>query len=68
MRSLLDGLGNWMHYAMKGVKDMGEQMDYRSLEWNWPKEAMNRSIWAGIVDGAKLFNFLVNTWYGQLEQ
>ena len=25
------------------------------LEWNWPKEAMNRPIWAGIVDGAKLF-------------
>ena len=28
---------------------------YRSLEWNWPKEAMNRPIGAGIVDGAKLF-------------
>ena len=38
-------------YAMRDVKDMG----YRSLEWNWPKEAMNRPIWAGIVDGAKLF-------------
>ena len=25
------------------------------LEWNWPKEAMNRPIWASIVDGAKLF-------------
>ena len=32
-------------------KDMGQQMGYRSLEWNWPKEA----LWAGIVDGAKLF-------------
>ena len=40
--------GTWMHYAMK---DMG----YRSLEWNWPKEAMNIPIWAGIIDGAKLF-------------
>ena len=30
-------------------------MGYRSLEWNWPKEAMNRPIGAGIVDGAKLF-------------
>ena len=30
-------------------------MGYRSLEWNWPKEAMNRPIWASIVDGAKLF-------------
>ena len=38
-------------YAMRDVKDMG----YRSLEWNWPKEAMNIPIWAGIVDGAKLF-------------
>ena len=44
-----------MHYAMRDVKDMGQQMGYRSLEWNWPKEAMNRTIWAGIVDGAKLF-------------
>ena len=30
---------------------MGQQMGYRSLEWNWPKEATNRPIWAGIVDG-----------------
>ena len=45
----------WMHYAMRDVKDMGQQMDYRSLEWNWPKEAMNIHIWAGIVDGAKMF-------------
>ena len=30
-------------------------LSYRSLEWNWPKEAMNRPIGAGIVDGAKLF-------------
>ena len=47
--------GTWMHYAMRDVKDIGQQMGYRSLEWNWPKEAMNRPIWAGIVDGAKLF-------------
>ena len=47
--------GTWMHYAMRDVKDMGQQMGYRSLEWNWPKEAMNRPIWAGIVDGTKLF-------------
>ena len=37
------------------VKNMGQQMGCRSLEWNWPKEAMNRPIWAGVVDGAKLF-------------
>ena len=49
--------GTWMHYAMRDVKDMVQQMGYRSLEWNWPKEAMNRPIWAGIVDGAKLFCF-----------
>ena len=46
--------GTWM-YATRDVKDMGQQMGYRSLEWNWPKEAMNRPIWAVIVDGAKLF-------------
>ena len=44
-----------MHYAMRDVKDMGQQMGYRSLEWNWPKEAMDRSIGVDIVDGAKLF-------------
>ena len=47
--------GTWMHYATRDVKDTGQQMGYRSLEWNWPKETMNRPIWAGIVDGAKLF-------------
>ena len=40
--------------------DMGQQLGYRSLEWNRPKEAMNIPIWAGIVTGAKMFNFLVN--------
>ena len=57
MCNLLDGLValGGMHYAMRDVKDMGQQMGYRSLEWNWPKEAMNIPIWAGIVDGAKLF-------------
>ena len=34
--------GAWMHYAMRDEKDMGQQMGYRSLVWNWPKEAMNR--------------------------
>ena len=29
--------GTWMHYAMRDGKDMGQQMGYRSLEWNWPK-------------------------------
>ena len=37
------------------VKDMGHQMGYRSLGWNWPKEAKNIHIGAGIVDGAKVF-------------
>ena len=40
---------------MRDVKDMGQQMGYHSLEWNWPKEAMYIPIGAGIVDGAKLF-------------
>ena len=47
--------GTPMHYAMRDVKDMDQPMGYRSLEWNWPKEAMNIPIGAGIVDGAKLF-------------
>ena len=42
--------GTWMHYAMRDVKVMGQQ-----IEWNWPKEAINRPIWAGIVYRAKLF-------------
>ena len=53
--------GTWMHYATRHVKEMGLQMGYHSLEWNWPKEAMNRPIGAGIVDGAMLFHLLVIT-------
>ena len=56
MCNLLDGLvALGCFSAMRDVKDKGQQMGYRSLEWNWPKEAMNRPIWDGIVDGAKLF-------------
>ena len=44
---------------MRDVKDMGQQMGYRSLEWNWPKEAMNRPIWAGIVDGSRVTSLLL---------
>ena len=33
---------------MRDVKDTGQQMGYRSLEWNWPKEATNRPIGAGL--------------------
>ena len=62
--------GIWMYEAMRDAMDMGQQLGYRSLEWNRPKEAiiiiiieglslskeaMNIPIWAGIVDGAKLF-------------
>ena len=54
--------GTWRHYAMRDVNDMGQQMGYRSLEWNWPKEAMNRPIWAGTVllMEPSCFNLLVN--------
>ena len=55
--------GTWVYY----VKDMGQQVGYRSLtaaEWNWQKGAMRRPIayvgggggrgsGRGIVDGAK---------------
>ena len=36
--SLLDGLGTCMcmYYAMNDVTDMGQQIGYCSLEWNWP--------------------------------
>ena len=40
---------------MRAVKDMGQQMGYRSLELNWPIEVMNIPIRAGIVDEANLF-------------
>ena len=48
--------GSWMYYAMRNMEDMGQQMGYRSLEWNWPKGATNRPIWAGIGGGTKLFS------------
>ena len=55
MCNLLDSLVA-LALCYEDVKDMGQQiMGYRSLEWNWPKEAMNIPIWAGVVDGAKLF-------------
>ena len=47
--------------CMRDVKDMGQQMGYLSLQWNWPKEEMNIPIWAGIVDGARLIKNLVNS-------
>ena len=47
--SLLDGLVALECIMLRDVKDMGQHMGYRSLEWNWPKEAMNLPIWAGIV-------------------
>ena len=56
MCSWLDGivaLGCMLCY--EGREGHGTAMGYRSLEWNWPKEAMNIPTWAGIVDGAKLF-------------
>ena len=43
------------YYATRDVRDMEQQVGYRSLEWNWPKEAMNMTIGVGIVDGAKVF-------------
>ena len=62
MRNLFDGLvalGCIMYLCYEGPHEgcegHGQQMGYRSLEWNWPKEAMNKPIWVGIVDGAKLF-------------
>ena len=64
MCNLLDGLvaGTWMHYAMRDVKDMGQQMSYRSLEWNWPKVAMNRPTVLGqvLLMEPSCFNVLVN--------
>ena len=42
-------LGCIMHLCYEGCEDMGQHMGYRSLEWNWPTEAMNRPIGAGVV-------------------
>ena len=37
-------IGTWMYYdryyAMRDVKDLGQQMGYISPKWNWPKEAI----------------------------
>ena len=52
-----------MHHAMRDVKDMGQQMGYRSLEWNWPKEAMNRPTIFGqeLLMEPCFLNLLVNS-------
>ena len=49
MCNLLDGLVALGCIMLCG---MCQQMGYSR---NWPKEAMNRPMWAGNVDGAKLF-------------
>ena len=41
--------GTWMYGGCEGHGTAN------GLEWNWPKEAMNIPIWAGTIDGAKLF-------------
>ena len=40
MCNLLDGLVGLGCIMLRDVKGMGQQMGYRSLEWNWPKGAM----------------------------
>ena len=62
MCNLLDGLvalGCIM--LLRDAKVIGQQMGYHSLEWTWQKETMNTPIWAGIVDGAKLYLLKVNS-------
>ena len=50
--------GSWVYYAMRDVtKDKGQHTGCRSLEWNWPKEAKDIPIGAGIVAGAKMSEF-----------
>ena len=45
--NLLDSLVA-LALCYEDVKDMGQQiMGYRSLEWNWPKEAMNIPSYLG---------------------
>ena len=46
-----------MNSAMRDVKDMGQQMGYHSLEWNWPKEAMNIPIGAEIIKSQAVLTF-----------
>ena len=42
----------------KKVKDAGQQMGYRSLEWNSVK-ATSRPIWARVVAGANMIHFII---------
>ena len=43
---------------MRDVKDMGQQMGYSSLEWNWPKEAIIIII---IIEGLSLLQSIPPT-------
>ena len=45
---------------MRDVKDMGQQMGYRSLEWNWPKEAMKYLFGQKLLMEPSYLNFLVS--------
>ena len=44
--SLLDGPVALKRRWREG--NVGRQMIHRSLEWSWPKEAVNIPIWAGV--------------------
>ena len=54
--------GAWMYCGFMalcygGCEEYGAANGYHSLEWNWPKDAMNRPMGAGLVAGAKVFFF-----------
>ena len=44
--------GTWMHYAMRDVKDVGQQIGLPQPKWNRLKEAMNLPFGPRFVDGA----------------
>ena len=49
--------GTWMHYAMRDVKDMHGTTNGKWVTVAYNGKAMNRPMWAGIVDRAKLWYF-----------
>ena len=49
--------GTWMHYegCYEGCEEHGSANGLPQPRMDLAERAMNRPIWAGIVDGAKLF-------------
>ena len=63
MCNLLDSFVALGCICYEGCEGHGTAMGYCNLEWNWPKEAVNRPIGQEFLIEPTCFNLLVNTYF-----